>query len=97
LTQLYRYYIVDLKPTGLMLVGFFCLHNVMTPTWCLIKEKKMKKTLLAAGLGLGLALTGVAQAKTLVFCSEVVLKVLTLRSTQQAPRLTPLHKLYITV
>ena len=30
----------------------------------------MKKTLLAAGLGLGLALTGVAQAKTLVFCSE---------------------------
>ena len=30
----------------------------------------MKKTLLAAGLGLGLALSGVAQAKTLVFCSE---------------------------
>ena len=26
-----------------MLVGFFCLHNMMTPTWCLIKEKKMKK------------------------------------------------------
>jgi dipeptide transport system substrate-binding protein len=30
----------------------------------------MKKTLLAAGLGLGLALSGVAQAKTLVYCSE---------------------------
>ena len=30
----------------------------------------MKKTLLALSLGLGLAVSGVAQAKTLVFCSE---------------------------
>ena len=30
----------------------------------------MKKTLLAAGLGLGLAISGAAQAKTLVYCSE---------------------------
>ena len=30
----------------------------------------MKKTLLALSLGLGLAVSGAAQAKTLVFCSE---------------------------
>jgi len=57
----------------------------------------MKKTLLAAGLGLGLALSGAAQAKTLVYCSREVLKVLRLLYTQQAQRLMLLHKLYLTV
>jgi len=57
----------------------------------------MKKTLLAAGLGLGLALSGVAQAKTLVFCSEGSPEGFNPSLYSAAPRLTPLRKLYTTV
>ena len=55
----------------------------------------MKKTLLAAGLGLGLALSGVAQAKTLVYCSEGSPEGFTLRSILQALPLMLLLKLYL--